>query len=191
MAINIALVQSYTYRDAKGNTARVSLYVAGNTPDANYPANPYTDAKNISADLANLTNAALQVAHGIYEFAPGTVQYGASGTVYETVEDKAVFTFADFDGGVHRYAVPAPKAAIFLADAETVDNSNALVKQMVADFLNATYNGTAPTAGQSNGVYSRQLVALAAFYGGIRQRRKIHRKINIFTKNPALTGPDE
>lgn len=161
--------QSFTFRDDKGQTAVVRMFLtAADAAAAN------TAGSDIASTIAPLSNAALQGSSGAYTSTPAANTYGANAE-YERVEDKAVLTFQTAVGSIHRYKVPAPKVAIFLADGETVDPANALVIAFVADML---------AAGAS-----RDGVALSSFIGGTRDATRLKRKFNIFTRNPALTGP--
>jgi hypothetical protein len=180
------LSQSFGFRDSKGQTASLRVYmISGADSDANY-----TQEARIATDLAALTNAVVETAKGPYTKAPVAVGYGAAAT-YEDVEDKAVMTFATGFGAIHRFEIPAPLSAIFMADGETVDPTNVNVKHLVADMINSTYSGTAPNADITTAHSDRNGQALTTWYGGVRARRKMRRRVNIFTKNPALTGPDE
>lgn len=163
--------QSVTYRDDKGQTASVRMFVA-----AADEATALTDAQTIITAMNALTNAANDGARGAYTSSPTVHSYGANAE-YETVEDKAQLSFQTSTGAIHRYQVPAPKTAIFLADGETVDPANGLV---------TTFAAAVVAAGAS-----RDGAAISTFIGGIRVRRKFQRKFNIFTRNPALTGPGE
>jgi hypothetical protein len=163
--------QSFTWRDAKGNTARTSFYVAGANAGAQAVA-----ANNIFVTLGPLTNAAFQSSSGPETAAPIEVVYGGAAT-YENVEDKATFTFQTASGAIHRYRIPAPVAAIFLADGETVDPANTAVVAFVSAVI-------------ANAV-DRNGNAIAFGAVGIRQRVKIRRKLTVFTKTPSLSGPDE
>jgi hypothetical protein len=169
----VTLPQTASFRDAKGQTATVKFFVhAADEPTA------LTDAQAIVTALADaaLTNAALQNAKGAYTTQPTVNTYGTN-AVYETIEDKAMLTFETASGAIHRYQVPAPVAAIFLADDETVDPANAKV--------------TALTAAMIGKACSEDGVLIASYIGGIRIRKKLKRKFNIFTLNPAETGPGE
>lgn len=159
-------------RDAKGNTARYTFYVDGSV-SANAAA---TAMSNVLTALTPLTNAVLQSAIGPFVVVPQEVVYGTNAS-YASVEDKAIFTFQTATGSIHRPQVPAPKSAIFLADGETVDPANALVVTYVAAIIANTITRDG------------EVVAFGAF--GTRLRRKMHRKLTIFVKNPALTGPGE
>jgi hypothetical protein len=163
--------QSYTFRDAKGNTARVSFYVTGATATLQATA-----ANNIFVTLTPLTNAAFQSSSGPETAAPTEVIYGTN-SEYANAEDKAIFTFQAANGSIHRLQVPAPIAAIFQADGETVDPANAAVVAFVAAFI---ANAVTSAGG-----------AIGFGANGTRIRRKMHRRFSIFTKDPALTGPGE
>lgn len=164
--------ETVTYRDAKGNTARTSFYVAstGTLTAQN------TAALAVLTALDALTNCALASATGPATNPALPVVYGTN-AAYPSVEDKAIFTFTSAVGSIHRFQVPAPLAAIFLADGETIDPANTLV--------------TAFTSAVVANTVSRDGVAITFGAFGTRIRRKMHRKFNIFTKNPALTGPGE
>lgn len=164
--------ESVTYRDAKGNTGRVSFFVDGGT-SANAAS---TAAGTVITAMNALTNAVLQSAVGPSLVVQQEVVYGTNAT-FASVEDKAVFTFQTATGDLHRFQIPAPISSIFLADGETVDPANTAVVTFVSAVI-------ANCLSRNN-----QVLGFGAF--GVRQRRKIRRKLSIFTKNPALSGPDE
>lgn len=176
--------QSYIFRDAKGQTATLKMYRQA----VDTAAHQQSDALAIAGDLLLLTNSASIVSVGVYSSPAAAPLYGANAQ-FQNVEDKAVFTFTTAAGGIHRYAVPAPLAAVFKADLETVDNTASPVKQFIADMLHATYSGTAPTT--LNAACDRQGNPLTAYVGGIRRRSKFKRKFNIFTLDPTLGGEGE
>lgn len=159
-----------TFRDAKGNTSKITFFVDGSV-SANAAA---TAMSNVLAATTPLTNAVLQSATGPFLVAQQEVVYGTNST-YATIEDKAVFTFQTATGALHRPQIPAPKAALFQADGETIDNSNALVIAYVAEIIADTV--------------TRDGEAIGFGANGTRVRRKTHRRFGNFTKNPALTGP--
>lgn len=158
-----------TYRDAKGNTARTTLYTSQTTEGA-----ATTAFGNVVTAMDAITNATLQSAIGAYEISPQPVLYGTNAE-YASVEDKAVFTFQTAAGDVHRFKVPAPIAAIFKTDGETVDSAN-------TDVVAYT---TAITDAMSN----RSGTAIAFFLGGTRTRVKSRKRLNINIKAPDLAGP--
>lgn len=163
--------QSYTFSDSKGQVSTERMFI-GAADDATAA----TDAHDILTALQALTNATLYNAKGAYNTAPGPHTYGTTAE-YETIEDKAMMVFQTDTGAIHRYLVPAPKSAIFLTDKETVDPTNGLVTTYVTAMLAAAV--------------SRDGTAMNAFIGGVRLRKKLQRRFNIFTKNPALSGPGE
>jgi hypothetical protein len=166
------LKEVLTYRDAKGNTARVSYYVASSGTQATQA----TAAAAVSTSITALSNAVLQAAIGPATSVRQEVVYGTN-SEFPTVEDKAVFTFQTADGAIHRFQIPAPQSAIFLSDGETVDPANTAV----VTFTSAVIANCVDVHGT--------VIGFGAF--GTRIRRKMHRKLNIFIKNPALSGPGE
>jgi len=166
------LAEAVTFRDAKGNTARVSFFVdSGGTAITQHAA-----AAAVITAMEALSNAIVQAYKGPATNPSIAVVYGANAT-FASIEDKAIFTFLTADGSTHRYQIPAPLEAIFLADGETVDPSNTAVTA----FTSAVVANTVGRTGTA--------ITFGAF--GTRIRRKMRRRINIFTKDPSLSGPDE
>lgn len=164
--------RKYAFRDAKGQVGRMVVLIGGadsNGVETNYIA------------LANLLQA-VSNAHVSLDINPAADRaYGAQ-AVYETVEDKAQLTFtaALADGGtIHRWQVPAPKAAIFQADGQTVDQAQADVVALVGAFETYVYPASSATA------------PMAAYIGGFRVKRKLQRRMNVFTKSANLDEPAE
>jgi hypothetical protein len=197
--------QSYTFRDRKANTAKMSIWLP-------------TQLNDLSATLSAAQLAAEGVVYGLdlYALQGGDTQFeldGATPTLkaigpyttpeqpwqnvfnsagdYLNVEDKGLFVFQDAAGFLHRFQVPIINASNFLADGETIDQTNGAVKHFVADMLKATFGGTAPSASIVATAVSQAGVQLVKFIGGYRIRRRLHRKTNIFTRNPSLSGPGE
>lgn len=171
--VNAKYVQSYTFRDAKGNTARFTTYL--DTVDLTVSQ---ALGQTIGGHLVAISNAALQAAHGLY--APyGPAQYGTHATsgAYESVIEKAVLVFQDLTGQLHRFEVPAPKISIFLADKITVDPANAGVANLIADMTGGL-------------VYTRQGQVFANYMGGYFRARKIRRRTNVLTLTPPLTASE-
>jgi|SRR5882762_5892852 len=160
---------TFRFRDAKGNVAHVRCLIGG----ANVAAVD-ADAVTLLTHFTALSNAHVsRVDAALPDFT-----YGTPGTTYETVEDKAAMTYLSQQGTLHRFQFPAPQQAAFLADQETVDptaTNIALINTDFATFVYATSFDTAPLA----------------YVGGIRVRRKFQRKFNVFTLNPAESGPGE
>lgn len=160
--------QTFTFRDSKNQTASLMFFVTGAAiSDQN------TAAAAIQNTLQALTNAHLEGGTGPSPIVPAAPTAGAT-AVYQNVEDKATFTFDTATGVVHRLSIPAPIAAIFQADGETVDYSNAAVAAFV-------------TAYTANAV-TRDGTRVTLSIGGQRKRSKTRRRFNVRTRNPALTG---
>lgn len=163
--------QVEVFRDDKGNIGRASFFVLNDTF-----TNMATAAGNVRTTLFPLSNAASQRSRGPFSTIEKGAVYGAAAS-YASVEDKAIFTFETADGSIHRIQVPSPKAAIFRADQETIDGSNALVIAFnTAMLTNATDAFGNPLQGG---------------FGGFRIRRKAHRKLNVFILDPSLNEPAE
>jgi hypothetical protein len=160
------------WRDSKGNLAAVRWYVDSTLSDsaAHSAASAVIDA------LTAITNAAFQSGSGPATSVAGPVVYGTTAQ-FASVEDKAVFTFSGADGQFHRYQIPAPKIAIFEVDQETVDAD----QTDAAAFITAALANIKTASG----------AGLSSFRGGIRQRRKLHRKLTINTLVPELDEPAE
>lgn len=165
-------LESSTWRDVKGNTARIRFYIDSTLTVAAQDA----AGGAVLVAIAPLTNAAFQSSSGPRTSLAGPVAYGTAAQ-FATVEDKAVMTFAAADGTLHRYQIPAPKIDIFEVDQETVDAAQtdvaAFVTAMLADAKTASGAG------------------LSSFVGGVRTRRKLHRKLSIYTLVPELDEPAE
>lgn len=181
----MAAAQSFTFYDAKQQRAGMRMYTNAATN-----ALETSDMAAISTDLGALSNTSLVAGTSVRSNGPATSNAApvtpGSTSNYQDVADKAVFVFQDTSGALHKYQVPCPKSTIFLADQETIDFTNAAVKQFVADMTATTFSGTAATT--SAATTSRNAVALVASVGGYRRRGKSPRKFNIYTRNSILTG---
>lgn len=153
---------SLSFRDAKNQVASLR----------GYQDSPADVATNTVIFLPNFQ--AVSNAHVTWPGGVATAPVAGTAAVYGNVEDKAVFVFQDAAGSLHKYQVPAPIAAIFQADGETIDYANAAVGTLVTAFL-------------SNFV-TREGIALSASVGGYRRRSPAQRRFSIRTRNPALTG---
>lgn len=168
---------SFAFVDAKGFYAHMRFFASvDNATDFN------ALITSLESALAPMTNANLNGGIGGTLLPPVP---GALGTqaVYGSVEDKAVMTYVSQDGTISRFKIPAPVSAIFLADGMTVNPANALVVALNSVVLNAG----AATFFVSN----RDQNGYSIFAGGLRTRVRNQRRINIFTRNPAETGPAE
>lgn len=172
--------QSFSYRDNKGNVARVTMFAS--IQGTAVATDVRTLMVSIGGLITPLTWAALQSANGPWsEY--GVAQYGAhnSGGAYESVIDKAVLVFQDAAGTLHRYEIPAPKVSIFKADKITVDPANTDVAALIA-----AMSGTPGT--NSAFVTSRSGNFLANYMGGFYKARKIRRRLNVLVLQPDLTA---
>lgn len=164
-----AFSQSYNYRDDKGQTGSVRMFIIADTQ---------ADAEPLASDIADaidaMTNAHHDSSIGAFTSVAGDITRGTD-ALYERIEDKAVMEFRTTAGAVHKYQIPAPKGAIFMTDGETVDQTNGLVTTFVTAML--------------AGAGSRDGVALGRFVGGVLGRVPLRRKFSIETRNPSLTGP--
>jgi hypothetical protein len=166
--------QSVTLRDDKGYTARVSFWIEAATQVA-----AATSGAAVVADIAAMSNAAVQAVRGASNMSPIGVVYGAN-AVYEDVQDKARMSFETADGSIHRYEIPAPLEVLFLPDGETVDKSQAAVAAFLTNMLAGT-----------QGVSSRAGNYLTIFLGGVRVRTRNPRRPSIIIRDPTLTNPAE
>jgi hypothetical protein len=163
--------------DAKGYYGHFSFFTQSGSDNDN--ATLWIAVKTA---LAALTNAAVNGGTGRvgYLQLPGVLGTQAD---FGSIEDKATLTYVDAAGSIHRYQVPAPKASIFYADEMTINPLNSLVIAFNTVFLNAGAN--------TYFVASRGGSAITEFIGGVRVRRRNQRRVSIFTRNPAETGPAE
>lgn len=159
---------SYSFRDAKGQVARMRLLVGGASVTS-----VETESQSLKTLIQAVTNAFVWLPN---QDGPQRV-YGTAAN-YQDVEDKANLTFYDPAGSLHRYQIPAPKLAEFLTDQETVDQTETNMAALIAAFGANVFGRATDTS---------PLVYL----GGLRIRRKMIRRFNILTRNPAETGPGE
>lgn len=179
MATNTLGRQSYTYRDARGNTARTSVYISY---DSAAPADAEAVGLAVFNALATTTNGAVVSTSGplsrVYPVAWG------SNAPYPNVEDKAQLTLIAADGSLHRLSIPAPvgsgAGSLFLLDGETISPA------AIAGLLTAL-----TTAVNAAYVSSRGRQAIIGFAGGMRERRRMHRRLSIFSKSAGLDEPGE
>jgi len=164
--------ESLTFRDKRGFTSQVRFFVT----DADAPS-MLTDAQAIATDMAAMSAASLNAAHGAYNTAPSPPTYPTPAATerYQDVEDKAVLTYVTASGSYHRYKIPCPLVALFLADDKTMDPANASL---------VTLNGA--VIGKAS---ARNGELISAFIGGIRTRVKIRRRLNINVLSPTDSGP--
>ena len=170
--------QTFSFRDAKGQTSTVRMWIVNATA-----AGALAAGSAIHAALDALTNAAPGPAKGAFNTAPAPNTYGTA-TQYANIEDKALLTFQTATGAIHRYQLPCPIVAAFMTDEETVKtpDGGGDAQQVLLDTLVTAMVGN---------VSSRDGVLLDSYIGGIYIRRRFKRKFDIFTKDPSETGPGE
>lgn len=174
---NLITKAKYNFVDAKGYYAHMQFNVSLDTF-----TNGGTLVQSLYPLLQAVSNAQLNQGSGVGFSLPTPGELGTQ-AVFGSVEDKAVLTYIDAQGAIHRYKLPAPTAAIFLADGMTVDPTNTDIVALNTVLLNA--------AAHAYFFCSRSGVELNDFVGGLRTRVRTQRRINIFTRNPDETGPAE
>lgn len=165
----VAQYNTFTFRDAKGQTARLRILIGGATIAA-----VQTNAGTLRGHLAAASNA--HVAATTYANTADRT-YGTVAN-YLDVEDKMLMTFVDVNSNLHRYAVAAPLTTNFQADQETWKPADTNVSAIITDLQTFCYGTATDTA---------PLTAISA----IRTRRKFQRRFSALTKQPDLTGPGE
>lgn len=141
----------------------------------------------VIAAVQGLTNCATISTGGSFDFVPGNpAVWGGTGQ-FSSVVDKALMSFMDSAGHVHRYHIPAPLAGIFRSDLTTVinDGTNALVAAFVSAMKTAS--GTAYVSSRNtSGTADSPGAALVSFIGGHRLTGKEPKRFNSFIKSAAL-----
>lgn len=169
MAAPVAtLPVTFSFRDSKGQIAKLRVIVGAATVSA-----AYTNIVALGALVAATTNAS--VYSNLDSNRNDKITYGTTAS-YPDVEDKAVMTYRDAVGQFHRFQIAAPKAVSFLTDGETVDSTETNIAALNTAFNTYVYGFLTDTAPLT-------------FVGGTRVRRKAIRRFNIWTRNPALSGP--
>ena len=163
--------ETFSFRDRKGMTSTVTFY----TSQAGLLAAD-TAMQAIFTDIQPLSCALLYKAKGPTNTPPNAVAYppAVAGEPYIDVEDKMVLTATTAAGSLHRWQIPAPLRAGFLGDDRTVDFTNGAVSAFVAAVV--------------ANCCDRNGIAITAFLGGFRASRPQHRRFNIITRNPTLSG---
>jgi len=168
----------FTFRDIQGRTATLRMY--RKTSESAGLDDLIAGAAALNALWAPLTNASVRSNVD----APSSPVYGANAE-YSSAQDKAALYFVTATGARHEYQVPAPRGNgavgsstnIFLADGITVNLAQtavaALVAEALVEFTDAAGN------------------LMTAYIGGLRLRRKLPRRTNIFVLAPDDTSPEE
>ncbi|HWT78544.1 MAG TPA: hypothetical protein VN648_07050, partial [Candidatus Methylomirabilis sp.] len=125
--------------DAKGQKGGFSFVISADTP-----AHQVSLVEAILAASLNLTNAVAYSLPNTWDGLPSTGALGNTGS-YQDITIKAVMTFVDLDGQIHRYEIPAPKTSIFKPDLVTVDPGNTDVATWAA-VMTATLTGAHVTS---------------------------------------------
>jgi hypothetical protein len=167
---NVVAPVSFTFRDSQGRTSLMKVFrlttLAAGQDDLIAGAAADTTA------IAALSNA--HVTNSVA--APASITYGANAE-FPSAQDKATFVFVTATGARHVYQVGAPKLAIFKADGITVDVANTAVLAFVAIAL--------------AGFTDRSGNLMTTFVGGLRLRKKLPRRTNLFVLAPDDAGPEE
>jgi len=159
-----------SFRDARGQIGKSGFYSSAATLIL-----ARASAAAAVPALQALSNAAPNTVSGPAATPPAAIAYGAA-AVYQNAEDHAALTFEDVIGSLHRVRIPAPLAAIFLADGETVNSANPLVIAAVAAMTDGV------TSGKNTSPFT-------TFRGGQLIRGRFIRRFNVLTLDPALAGP--
>ena|ERR1041384_2037473 len=171
--------QTYTFRDAKGQVARCSVFIRWDSAAAQ---GAETVAATLGNAIAAATNANWEGASGPYSF----VSVPALGTAatYVDIEDKAVLSYLSGTGQLHRLSIPAPKATLFYADQQTVEKADTLVAAITAAMI--LVSGTAYVSDRGGTAY-----IATPFVGGQRKRVRTQRRMSIYTQAANLDEPAE
>ena len=174
---NTVFQLSAGYVDAKGAQGRIKSFVSVDTDTHGVTLYGawlgFVDA---------LTNAQLFSAPGVGGALTISGDYGTAAE-FDSVTDKAVMTFIDSAGQIHRFQIPAPKAAIFLADKITVNRA----QTDVAAYVNLIVNGGSNPYFMS----TRGGLQFSSFAGGLRIKKPNRKRMTIFTKSGNLDEPAE
>lgn len=137
-------IRSTIWIDAQGRTRQTILRGTGSLIGPTLSA--------VEADLAALSNAGVTRSWESAEVNPGGTGTNAQ---YPTVADYAELVYTAGDGSAVYITLVAPKAAVFLADGETVDAT--AVVGLTADVVGTIITATGAT--------------VTAFAGGVRRRK--------------------
>lgn len=169
---NTVFQVSLGYVDAKGAQARVKYFLSADTD-----GHAIDLFGSLAGFVSALSNAQLFSAPGIGGELTVSGDYGAV-AVYESVTDKAVFSFIDSAGQAHRYTIPAPKTGIFLADGITVNKTQTDVANYISFMLNGADNAFFPS--------TRGGLQFSSCPGALRTKKFNRRRMTIFTKSANL-----
>lgn len=187
MAVTAQWCLSFTFRDSKGQTRKITLCYTGENAAAG-PLQAYAidSSQQVVPLLQALTNAHVQ--QGL-NLDGGNAQLGVTwGTAaeYQSVSQQAKLYYTTTNAvgvpqGSSAITIPAPLASLFLADGVTIDPTNAAILA-----LNAVVLTPAPVSG-SWGLATKNGDQFNTFIGGVLVGKKLTRKFNKYTYNPELT----
>jgi hypothetical protein len=188
MAVLAQWCVSITFRDAKGQTRRVTVCLQTDDTTSALDANLLASGvSNVVNALQTVSNAHVQSEANFY--GGGSAQsgftYGSTGN-YQSVSQQAVLYFitANPDGDptpVGSITIPAPKAEIFEADLVTVNPANADIVTLISALNIAGSTATGYIACTKSGLL------YSTFVGGVLRGKKLSRRWTKFTKDPTLT----
>jgi hypothetical protein len=191
MAVNGQWCISIEYRDAKGQTRKVTICWFANGAAVGTLQQDYFNATAAAIPLLQaLSNAHVQSLDNPTPTAPDQYRgytWGSTGD-YQSVAQQAVLSYTTVDdtnapqAAICRLTIPAPKASIFLPDLVTVDPANADVIALNAQIL----AGAVPVTNAAV-LSTKSLLIAKTFIGGVFVGRKLTRRFNKFTYNPELT----
>jgi hypothetical protein len=160
--------------DAKGAQSRVKFFISVDTlAGAEAVLTAYVDA------LSAVTNAAQMSIPGLGGVLTTSGEYGTAAE-YDSVTDVAILEAIDSAGSIHRFSIPAPKAAIFQADKIAVDFTNT----DVATLVDVIVNGAEGTSFIS----TRSGLQFSSVPTGARVKKRNRRRYSGFTKASNLTA---
>jgi hypothetical protein len=197
MAVKASWCLSYSWRDAKGQTRKITLCydaasVAGGTAqEAAYLANS-SFATVIALQACSNAHVQQEINYLTGGSSQSGITYGATG-LYQSVSQQAHLTFLTVDPSgdpspVGTLTIPAPLATggdhgfgIFKADLVTVDPTCSEIVALIAALINAVPVTEGFSLATKSGLQYTTLV------GGIYLGKKLSRRWNKFTKDPTLT----
>lgn len=187
MAVTAQWCLSFTFRDAKGQTRKITLcYNAEGAANSNLQSYAIDSAQQVVPVLQALSNAHVQQELNL---GGGAAQAGVTwGTAanYQSVATQARLYYLTSDPGgdpspTATITIPAPVASLFLADGVTVDPTNTAIAAFNAVAL------TPPPLTNTWGLATKSGLQYTTFIGGILIGKKLSRKWTKYTYNPELT----
>jgi hypothetical protein len=192
MTTYLAAKQGLSFRDCRGHVGKVNYYYLWDSAVAASAGLVAARAAitNINSAIEGLTNALVVGVTGINSLPLNPLDYGAT-TDYANAETKArlyyqsqtVATGVVTSYGTIHIDIPAPLVTMFLADKETVNPAFAAVAT-----LTAALQAVDAHAGQA---CNKQGAYFGAFIGGLLIRRKLQRKLTLYSKSSNLDEPEE